>query len=278
MVQIFKCRILENNKVRPGYFKMIFTAPQIARKSRAGQFVHLRCASSIEPLLRRPFSIYRTDRDKVEILYKVVGRGTAEIAKRKPGEIIDVMGPLGQGFEISNGLKSAILVAGGIGVAPLVMLAREIKDTIHHPSFLIHRMRATSNQQPATIYVLIGAKTKNDILCEEEFRETGCEVRVSTEDGSKGFNGMVTDLLNSLVAHCTLHVAPAVYACGPKEMLKKIAEITSKYNIPAQVSLEENMACGIGACYGCPVRTKQGYKLVCKDGPVFETSEIVWEK
>ena len=208
MVQIFKCRILENSRVGQNYFRMIFAAPQIARESRAGQFVHLRCTTSIDPLLRRPFSIHRMDRDKVEILYRVIGRGTAEIAKRKAGEIVDVMGPLGQGFEIPKGGEHsrAILIAGGIGVAPMVMLAEEIKKV--RESKCLQCSDVTSEITESfgqRVRVLIGAKTKKELLCEKEFKKSGCEVKVATQDGSKGFKGLVTELLEQSL---TTHNAP----------------------------------------------------------------------
>lgn len=263
MAGIFSCRVLENDKIKENYFKMKISAPRIARQSKAGQFVHLRCPDSSELLLRRPFSIHRVSGDNVEILYRVVGKGTEELSKRRPGKVLDILGPLGNGFKIPDTLKPAIIIAGGIGVAPLVMLAESIK---YHSS-----CRACS----ANIKVLIGAKTKRGLLCEGEFRNLGCEVKVSTEDGSKGFKGLVTDLLKQLLSTFDIRRS-TVYACGPKEMLKKVSEIACKYKIPAQISLEENMACGIGACYGCPVMTKEGYKLVCSDGPVFNADEIIW--
>jgi len=265
MTQVYKCSILENIKIGQNYFKMTISAPQVAKQSRAGQFVHLRCSNPpVSPftkggmrgiILRRPFSIHRVSGNKIEILYRVIGRGSLEISRKKPKEFVDIIGPLGNGFKIAGNLKIAILVAGGMGVAPLVMLAEEMKS----------------------VKVLIGAKTKKELLCEKEFKNLGCEVKVSTEDGSKGFKGLVTELLKQLLITHDSPPATALYACGPKEMLKEIAVIAKKHKIPAQVSLEENMACGIGACYGCPVMTKKGYKLICKDGPVFNANDIMWE-
>lgn len=276
MLKIFKCRILENKKIGPECFRMTFTAPQIARESKAGQFVHIRCFKSPVLFLRRPFSIHGVHKDRTEILYRIVGKGTKEIAGRKPGEFVDVIGPLGQGFEISRELKFTILVAGGIGVAPLVMLAEDLKKC----KAGTHK----AGRVNCNVTVLIGAKTKKELLCKEEFEKLGCEVKVSTEDGSEGSKGLVTDLLKRFLPSAISKKPDdlwlgwsTIYACGPKEMLKKVTQIAERYNIPTEVSLEENMACGIGACYGCPVKTKQGYKLVCKDGPVFKANEIVWE-
>ena len=214
------------------------------------------------------------------------------------------MGPLGHGFEIPKSGRQvrAILVAGGMGVVPMVMLAEKIKSVVSRQ--LAHKgevspiwggssvvsqktKQTTIDSRLSTVAVLIGARTRKELLCEDEFKKLGCEVKVRTEDGSKGFKGLVTDLFVRLLS--TIDYSPrslqgeagrlstVIYACGPKPMLKKIAEISQRYKISAQVSMEESMACGVGACYGCPVRTKDGYKLICKDGPVFDANDIVWE-
>jgi len=266
-MQITECRILENKRIGPDYFKFKIVAPFIAEIAKPGQFVHLRCSDSSEVLLRRPFSIHRGYRNYVEILYKVVGKGTYLLSKKRKGDVLDMLGPLGNGFEIPSDLRAAILVAGGMGVAPLLMLAHKIKAENHK----------------IKVVVLIGAKTKKELLCTQEFKEAGCAVEISTDDGSKGFRGSVSGLLVQFLRKGEDARSPLpspeqmIYACGPEEMLKKVSEIARRYNIPAQVSLEEDMPCGIGACFGCTVRTIHGYKLVCKDGPVFDANEIIWE-
>jgi dihydroorotate dehydrogenase electron transfer subunit len=148
-----------------------------------------------------------------------------------------------------------------MGVAPLVFLADKL------------RALTTSGQRPATI--LIGAKNKNQILCEREFKKLGCEVKIATDDGSRGFHGKVTDLLKHLPSTID-HRPSTIYACGPAPMLKAVAVLAKQYRIPAQVSLEAHMACGIGACLGCVVETIEGYKRVCQEGPVFPAQEVVW--
>lgn len=249
-----KAKLLSNKRVKDNYLHCILDAPAIANNARPGEFVNIRITDTLDPLLRRPLSIHAVKGRTIEVLYEVVGRSTQVLSEKKAGESLDIIGPLGNGFSILD-VQYSILVAGGMGVAPLVFLAKKIG-----------RRRAT---------VLIGAETKNHIHCEKEFKELGCEVKVSTDDGSKGFKGRITGLLKNLLSTTDSRLS-AIYACGPRPMLKEIALISKEKNIPAQISLEEHMACGIGACLGCAVNTKDGYKRVCKDGPVFEAKEIIW--
>src|SRR4030042_2248756 len=255
MFQI-KAKLLYNKRVRGNYFHCKILAPKIAFSSLPGQFVNIKVSDSIEPLLRRPFGVHRVDGSRLEVLYEALGQGTQILAQKKAGEYLDIIGPLGKGFKYVQGARSPgsiILVAGGMGVAPLLFLAEKFKK------------RST--------LVLIGAKTKLQILCEKEFKALGCEVKVATDEGSLGFKGRVTDLLKKTLTTID-HRLSAIYACGPKPMLKEITIVSKKYNLPAQISLEEHMACGIGACLGCAANTKHGYQLVCKEGPVFKAEEI----
>jgi len=260
-----KAKLLYNKRVKKDYLHCVLEAPKIARCAFPGQFVNIKITDSLEPLLRRPFSIHRIRGKGIEIIYEILGKGTEILAQRKSGEYLDVVGPLGHGFDYRLPITPAcpagrdyrlpILIAGGMGVAPLVFLAEKIKK-----------------DRPL---VLIGAKTEEQILCEKEFKDLGYDVKISTDDGSKGFKGKVTGLLNNLLSTINYGLS-TIYACGPKPMLKEIAIISKKYNIPAQISLEEHMACGIGACLGCVVNTREGFKRVCKEGPVFNADEIVW--
>lgn len=253
-----KAKLLSNKRVKDNYLHCILEAPAIAKNARPGEFVNIRITDTLDPLLRRPLSIHAVKGQTIEVLYEVVGRSTQVLSKKKAGESLDIIGSLGNGFNYQEPRaksQGSILVGGGMGVAPLVFLAKKIGGR-----------RAT---------VLIGAKTKNHIHCEKEFKELGCEVKVSTDDGSKGFKGRITGLLKNLLLTTDYRLS-AIYACGPRPMLKEIALISKEKNIPAQISLEEHMACGIGACLGCVVNTKDGYKRVCKDGPVFEAKEIIW--
>lgn len=262
-------KIISNKKVGPDYFKMLICAPNIAQQARPGQFVHLRCTNSsdlgsdTQPLLRRPFSFHRFNQNNFEILYKVVGQGTRILAKKRQGERIDVLGPLGNGFDIkptSNQQRpTTILVAGGMGVAPLLALAEKLVDA-----------------NRSKILVLIGAKTKKAVLCARGFRKLGAKVRVATEDGSQGFKGLVTKLLKDILPSTINYRLSTIYACGPKSMLQEIAGFSDNRKMPTWACLEENLACGLGACLGCAIKTQLGYKRVCKDGPVFKLQEIVW--
>lgn len=258
-VQI-KARILSNSAVRGNYFKALISAGQIAVQAAPGQFINIKVSEAIEPLLRRPVSIHSVHKDKLGILYEVLGPGTEILSQRKPGELLDVIGPLGNGFSLrttNDKRQTTILVAGGMGVAPLLFLAETIKGC----KFL----------------VLIGARNKSQVFCEKEFKKLGCGVKIATDDGSYGFKGKVTDLLSSILrtAHGIRHTA--LYACGPRPMLKEVSRLSREYKISAQISLEEHMACGIGACLGCVVNTNNGYQRVCKDGPVFDAKSIIWD-
>jgi dihydroorotate dehydrogenase electron transfer subunit len=253
-----KAKIVYSKRIKDSYFKSIFSSPRIALGALPGQFVNIKVSECRELLLRRPFSIHRVNGPNIEILYEVLGKGTQILAQKKPGEYLDIIGPLGNGFDALCAKRStlSILVAGGMGVAPLVFLAERM---------ISHKFS-----------VLIGAKTKKQILCEKEFQKLGCDVKIATDDGSEGFKGKVTELLKNLLSTIDYRLS-TIYACGPRPMLKEIANISQKYNIPAQISLEEHMACGIGACLGCVVNTKNGYQRVCKEGPVFAADEILWE-
>lgn len=252
-----KAKIISNKRFKDNYWHLEFESGLIAKNALPGQFVNLRVSDSFEPLLRRPISIHAVKGAKVKLFYEVVGEGTKVLSQRKPGEFLDVIGPLGNGFDYHLALRAKagknILIAGGMGVAPLFFLAEKIKLT-----------------KPL---VLIGAKTKKQILCEQEFTKLGCCVKIATDDGSLGFKGRVTDLLKIILGQ----IKPAaLFSCGPRPMLKAVSEIARENKIKAQLSLEEHMACGIGACLGCVVATKTGYQRACKDGPVFSSEELTW--
>ncbi len=261
-----KAKILSNKKVSHAYYNMSLDAPYIARTAKPGQFVQIKCNDSFELLLRRPFSIHRVKGEgsrvkDIEILYEVVGKGTEILAEKKEGDFIDVLGPLGSEFILptaSSLQPRAIIIAGGIGAAPLVYLAEEL-----------------TKKKIKTI-VLIGAKTKNLILCEKDFKKTTPEVYVSTDDGTYGSQGFVSKLFHKILKTTESKFETIVYVCGPHGMLKCIADICQERKFECQVSLEEKMACGIGVCLGCAVKTKSGTKLACKDGPVFNAREIIW--
>ncbi|MCG2714573.1 MAG: dihydroorotate dehydrogenase electron transfer subunit [Candidatus Omnitrophica bacterium] len=251
-----QAKILSQTKIKDNYWYCELSAPKVAKNALPGQFINIRVSDNFDPLLRRPISIHGVSGVKIKIFYCVVGKATEILARKKKGEHLDIIGPLGNGFDYRGNIKSkgqTILIAGGMGVAPLVFLAQKMK--------------------PSKTLVLIGAKTKKQILCRKEFKELGCIVKFSTDDGSLGFSGRVTDLLKAVLAQ---GLSSKIFACGPAPMLKAVTRIACENNIDSQLSLEEHMACGIGACLGCVVSTKSGYKRVCKDGPVFSGQELIW--
>ncbi len=255
-----KANVIRNSKAGFAYWQLVVEAPSIARAALPGQFAMLKVCRGHDPLLRRPLGIHGVDGSRVVFMYEVVGAGTTALTKIMPGEQIDIIGPMGNGFTYTKGDKAStpLLVAGGMGVVPLLFLARQL---------------IRNKQKPL---VLIGARTKAHIVCDKEFKKMGCTVKISTDDGSAGFNGRVTELLDgSFKADGLRHAI--VYACGPKPMLKAVSAWCYQKNVPGQLSLEEHMSCGIGACLGCVVDTIHGYRRVCKEGPVFEAQEIIWK-
>lgn len=250
----FMAEISSNKKIAADHYILSFKMPRKAKKVKPGQFFNIRVNDSYEPLLRRPFSAHKIGKDRIEILYKVVGRATEILSTRKKGGPLDIIGPLGNGFDISSVARRrspVVLVAGGHGVAPLYALAK--------------RLSVFGCQVSA----FIGAKTKKCVVCDRDFRKLGAKVYVATEDGSKGHKGLVTDLFVKKIRN-------TIYACGPKPMLKAVAKIANKNRLACQVSMEEYMGCGTGICMGCSIETFSGNRLVCKDGPVFDAKEIIW--
>jgi dihydroorotate dehydrogenase electron transfer subunit len=261
-----KATILSNKKVAPSVFKLALESSVIAKNAKPGQFVHVKCANGNEPLLRRPFGIHKIEGTKIELLYQVLGRGTDMLSKRKKDEILDIIGPLGNGFELNGNLKKhdIVLVAGGMGIAPIYSLAQHISKKF-------------KMKKPDTC-VILGAKTKYRVLCESDIRKLGLSAYIYTEDGSKGCKGLVTECLEKVLKNLK---NPIIFACGPYKMLESVSKMAKSRGIKCFVSLEERMACAIGVCLGCPVeiyndRNEPEIKMVCKDGPVFDSEKIKW--
>jgi dihydroorotate dehydrogenase electron transfer subunit len=249
----------------PDVFRLSFLSKEIAGAARPGQFVMVHPKRFSEPLLPRPFSIHRVQGRQVDLLIRAAGPGTRQLSGLSPGEVLEIKGPLGRGFTLDSD-KNAVLVAGGIGVAPLLYLAER----------LIERKRRKSVALPR---LLVGAGTKKDLLALREFKKMSLRVQAVTEDGSFGRKGLVTDLLAGISAK-ELEQA-MIYACGPQGMLRAVASWAAAENIPCQVSLEARMACGLGACLGCSVArwsdSGLSYAKVCQDGPVFEAQKVAWD-
>ncbi len=255
-------KIISNKKIKSSYYKLVLFCKEISSIAQPGQFVSILVSKKYDPLLRRPFSINKIEKNNIHIIYKVVGRGTEILRKKKKDEYLNILGPLGKVISfVPPPSPYYILVGGGYGISPLLFLAEElIKNKI----------------SPSSISVLIGAKSKKEILGGEDFKKNKINTVISTEDGTEGIKGKVTDALSDILKN----KKAIIYSCGPKEMLKKVHYISKKYNSKCYVLLEEMIACGVGACLGCAVKVKgtQGYsyKMICTDGPVFDSEEILW--
>jgi dihydroorotate dehydrogenase electron transfer subunit len=260
--------ISSNAEVLPGVYLMWIEAPDIATVAQPGQFITVRCGDFI---LRRPFSIHQVGSSNViaseakqsqfAILFRVAGKGTLWLSQRQEGEKIDMLGPLGKGFTIAPKSKNLLLVAGGVGVAPLVFLVQQASS--QHQMTLIHGASTASQLYPDSCQLSAVGRQKIQYI-------------PVTEDGSTGQKGMATDFLPDF-----LDWADQIYACGPIEMYKTMLLTADSRQLTAkkcQVSLEVRMGCGFGACYGCTINTKKGLKQVCRDGPVFELDDIMWQE
>ncbi len=267
-----KTIVLSNQEIAPGYFRMRILAPDYTRLAKPGQFVMFRVQRALLPLLRRPFGIFRAGfmpadcdtmppKEFIEIIYKVVGSGTEIMQGLHQGDPVELLGPLGTGFDTGATRGDNILVGGGIGLVPLYMLAESVAE-------------------PARTQLLIGGRSRDDVIAVTEFERLGVKTFVSTEDGSLGDAGLVTKVLEK-----RLESTPqaTVFACGPMPMLRAVAEICRMRGVRLQVSLEELMACGVGACLGCVVKgdghsdAQPNYLCTCKVGPVFYADDLAWE-
>ena len=254
-----KATVLENKKITSQCYKLRLRAKNIAREAQPGQFLHIRISNKNQkPFLRRPFAVHNTEnKNEFSLLYKIRGETTKLMRELKKGDKIDVIGPLGSGFKPSHEARKYVLVAGGIGFAPLFFLAKKLAD-----------------DKKEVIFVC-GARTKNELLCAKELSQIKIKPVLATDDGSRGIRGNVNDLLNNYLTKNRKDKIE-VFAAGPGMMLKEAARICKKAGVRLEVSMDEIMACGVGVCLGCAVKTKNGYKLACKDGPVFKAEDIVW--
>jgi dihydroorotate dehydrogenase electron transfer subunit len=253
-----KSRIISIIEAMPEAYLVWLEAPEIVPMiSGPGQFIMVSCGE--DAFLPRPLSIHRVDGSQIALLFKVVGKGTQWLSQRKKGELLDIFGPLGNGFSINPNSKNLLLVAGGIGIAPLCFLADY------------------ALAQGKIVAVIQGAQTASGLLpitspqkiYDKGVHPASLHVINATEDGSEGFKGLATTLIKHYV-----NTADQVFACGPIAMYKTMAGIPELKNKPVQLSLEIMMGCGTGVCYGCTIKTEKGLKQVCKDGPVFGIGEV----
>ncbi|MBI1977459.1 MAG: dihydroorotate dehydrogenase electron transfer subunit [Candidatus Omnitrophica bacterium] len=247
--------ILENRKVNAEYYKLIFSSKPLSQNVLPGQFLNIQIDGHENLLLRRPFSYYRVQGNRIEILYEILGRGTQVLAEKRKGHTLKALGPLGKPFTQKLKGKKRVLVAGGVGVPPLVFLAEQVQD----------------KTKPL---LLIGCKSKKEVLPKAELRKARAEVRYATNDGSYGKKGFVTALLEELIEREDPK-SLFIQTCGPNAMMEAVMKMADEFGMEGEASIDERMACGVGACLGCVVETKDGFKTSCVEGPVFSFSELV---
>jgi len=250
--------VVSNNEVMPGVHLIWLESPQMASTAQPGQFVMVRCGEGFEHPLRRPLSIHQlAGGSKLTFLFNVAGKGTHWLAQCQVGDNIDLLGPLGNGYSIHPESHKLLLLAGGIGIAPLRFLAQE------------------ALKKDCSVRLLLGAATANQ-LYPGRLLPPEAELIIATEDGTAGKKGVITDLLPDFVDW-----ADQIFACGPTSMYRDMAHRKQELKLkdkPVQISLEVRMGCGRGVCYGCTVKTKGRLKQVCQNGPVFDLEDILWDE
>ena len=259
-VQVFS-KLIKVQKLKEDIFKFSVEAKEIVEQAKIGQFIEIRVTDNIEPFLRRPISIHNMDKEKgiLEFIFQVKGKGTTLLSKRKEGELIDIIGPLGYGnFDYTN-YKNLAVIGGGIGIFPLYELSKEAR------------------KDGKTVNTYLGFRNKDLVILEKEFKEVSDNLIIATDDGSYGKKGFAINFLKEDIENGKID---SIYACGPLPMLRAVKELAVKTNIPCQVSLEEKMACGMGTCVGCSVKKADSpkenpeYVNVCKAGPVFDANYV----
>lgn len=251
MKKAYDCVLEIKREIARGIFDYTVISEEIARDAKPGQFLHITCSDAV--FLRRPISICDAGEGRVRFIFEIKGKGTAELAKKNEGDAINIMGPLGNGFTISDEYKNAAIIGGGIGVFPLYALAKQV-------------------QNPT---VFLGFRSKDRVVMEEEFGAIS-NLHLATDDGSYAYHGYAADLLKQ---HLLEQPCDIIYACGPVPMLKAVQGIAAEMGVKCQLSMEQRMGCGIGACLVCTCETtKQGTEQrarVCKNGPVFWAEDLV---
>ena len=265
MVKINISEIIGNNKIGPDMFRMTLDAPEQAKRVRAGQILHVRCGEATDMVLRRPLSVCLANVEKgmIDIVYQVKGKGTLALSRMRRGDRLDYLGPSGNFYETSSKYKKIAVVGGGIGIFPLLEVLNRYGRLKRHGAV-------------ARCDTFLGFRSKENVILEEDFKQLSDHTTIATDDGSYGFSGLVTLPFKESAEDGGYDI---VYACGPGPMIRALAAITDAMGIPCQVSLEQRMGCGIGACLVCTCRIKNpdgtvSYKQVCKDGPVFWSRDV----
>ncbi len=250
-----KFKVVSNKKLAPRFFCLALDAPSLLNKIQPGQFIHIKVSDGYAPFFRRPFSVYRAKK-YIEIFYEPIGPGTHLLSLKKPGEELDILGPLGNHFSWpAHGVKQVVMIAGGIGIAPFLILSDHLAKKGYE------------------LILLYGGRTKEHVYPMKEFKQNGCQVFVSTDDGSVGIKGRVSILFSKITLDSKTTM---LYTCGPKFMMSAVKEFVEAHDLRCEASCEETMACALGACLGCSIETSLGYKTVCYDGPVFDIREVIF--
>tara|TARA_S200000501_G_scaffold378060_1_gene438910 strand:+ start:1885 stop:2664 length:780 start_codon:yes stop_codon:yes gene_type:complete len=252
--------IIKHENFQGDYRILSMEAPKIGPLVKPGQFIHLKVPKLNDRILRRPFSVYKADSESITLLYKPVGKGTESMVALQSGNTVDIIGPLGNGYPSAKDDSFPVLVAGGYGNAALYLKAKEL-DTKGIAFF--------------------GGQTAEDILCVNEFKDLGWEVQCSTNDGSLGVKGLITDAIDPWMEKQNISNLE-FFVCGPGPMLRAIGDRATSNDFTAWLSLDENMACAVGACLTCVIKIKDGegwkWARCCKEGPVFESREVLWDE
>ena len=256
-----KAKLLKKEELKPGILKFSVQADEIVSTAKPGNFIEIRVNDDIEPFLRRPISIYNMNKENgiLEFIFQIKGKGTTILARRNEGELIDIVGPLGFGTFKYSSYENLAIIGGGIGVFPLYELAKSAKN------------------ENKNVNTYLGFRNKDLVVLENEFKKVSNQLTITTDDGSYAQKGFAIDFLKKDIEDGKID---GIYACGPLPMLRAVRELAIEKNIPCQISLEERMACGLGVCLGCAVKTAKSpreapeYWHVCKAGPVFQAKDV----
>jgi len=249
-------KLIKKEQLKSDIFKFSLSAKEIVDVAKPGQFIEIRVTEGLDPFLRRPISIYNMDKEKgiLEIIFRIQGRGTEILSRKKEGDLVDIVGPLGYGTFKFEGYKNIAILGGGIGVFPLYELAKN-----------------ASKERAVNTY--LGFRDKDAVLLEEEFEKVSNKLVITTDDGSYKIHGFA---INELKKDLEEGKIDAIFACGPLPLLRAVKNLAKEKDIPCQISLEEKMGCGLGVCLGCAVEVAEGgYKHVCKQGPVFDSNKVI---
>ncbi|MEW6600428.1 MAG: dihydroorotate dehydrogenase electron transfer subunit [Nitrospirota bacterium] len=258
MNRLFKASVIENRLLVKNHHLLTLHPLEKIKKTKPGNFFMVSVDNGLEPLLKRPLSVHRILGQDFQLLYRVMGKGTSILSRKKPDDILEILGPLGNGFPLNIRSDNITLVAGGIGIAPIFALAESLNA-----------------KRPVLFY---GARLKKEILCLSEMDSIGIKPVIATDDGSAGKKDNIVNLLKQHISRSRSRFSGTIlYACGPTPMLKALSVFAQKNGLGGYFAMEQHMACGIGTCLGCVIKTTKGYKRVCKEGPVFPIEEIVWE-